>query len=99
NTDQYVRNIVIDEYENVNDETRIIKFTEDIPNDTVMMRPEINDETKEKIKDAFIAIGKDEEGRKIIQDIYSPEGYVESKDSNFDIVREYEEKVSEEIEQ
>lgn len=97
-TFQDARNIVVGDYEDVFEETRIIEFTEPIPNDTVAIRPDIDDETKKAITDAFIAIGKDEEGKKIIQEIYSHEGYVESKDSNFDIVREYEEKVSKEVE-
>ncbi|MFZ4451169.1 phosphate/phosphite/phosphonate ABC transporter substrate-binding protein [Salibacterium aidingense] len=96
-TFQDARNIVSGDYENVFEDTRIIEFTEDIPNDTVTIRPEISEDMKEAVTDAFITIGQDEEGREIIQDIYSHEGYVESDDSNFDIVREYEEKVSEEI--
>ncbi|AUJ23354.1 MULTISPECIES: phosphate/phosphite/phosphonate ABC transporter substrate-binding protein [Virgibacillus] len=97
-TFQDARNVVASDYEDVFEETRIIEFTEPIPNDTVAIRPEINDEMKKAITDAFIAIGKDEEGQQIIRDIYSHEGYVESQDSNFDIVREYEEKVSKEVE-
>ncbi|RFA33617.1 phosphonate-binding protein [Virgibacillus dokdonensis] len=97
-TFQDARNVVASDYEDVFEETRIIEFTEPIPNDTVAIRPEINVEMKKAITDAFIAIGKDEEGQQIIRDIYSHEGYVESQDSNFDIVREYEEKVSKEVE-
>ena len=48
---------------------------------------------KDKIADAFIAIGKDPKGKKIIEDIYTHEGYVKAKDSNFDVVREYSKKV------
>ncbi len=43
---------------------------------------------KKKIQDAFIAIGNDPEGQKIIFDVYSHKGYVVSDDSKFDIVRE-----------
>lgn len=98
-TFQDVRNVVAKDYEDVFDKTRIIEFTEPIPNDTITVRSEIDGKMKKAITDAFIAIGKDEEGREIIREIYSHEGYVESKDSNFDIVREYEEKVSKEVEQ
>lgn len=98
-TFQDARNVVVKDYEDVFEKTRIIEFTEPIPNDTITVRPEIDDKMKKTITDAFIAIGKDEEGRKIIREIYSHEGYVESKDSNFDTVREYEEKVSKEVEQ
>lgn len=98
-TFQDARNVVVKDYEDVFEKTRIIEFTEPIPNDTITVRPEIDDKMKKTITDAFIAIGKDDEGREIIREIYSHEGYVESKDSNFDMVREYEEKVSKEVEQ
>lgn len=96
-TFQDARNIVVGDYESVFEDTKVIEFTEPIPNDTITVRPGINDDMKEKITKAFIEIGKDEEGQEIIRDIYSHEGYVESQDSNFDIVREYEEKVSKEV--
>ncbi|MDQ0298140.1 phosphonate transport system substrate-binding protein [Salibacterium salarium] len=96
-TFQDARNTVVGDYEDVFEETRIIEFTEDIPNDTVTIRPEVSEGMKDEVTDAFIAIGKDDEGREIIQDIYSHEGYVESEDSNFDTVREYEETVSQEV--
>jgi len=53
----------------------------------------MSEEWDKQIQDAFIEIGKDEEGHQIISDIYSHEGYVVSQDSNFDIVREYAEQV------
>lgn len=96
-TFQDARNVVVSDYENVFEDTKVLEFTEDIPNDTIAVRPAISDEMKEAITQAFIAIGQDEEGQEIIRDIYSHEGYVESQDSNFDIVREYEEKVSNEV--
>lgn len=96
-TFQDARNIVVNDYEDVFEETRVLEYTEPIPNDTIAIRPEISDDMKDKITQAFIEIGKDEEGQEIIRDIYSHEGYVESQDSNFDIVREYEDKVSKEV--
>ncbi|WP_217588870.1 phosphate/phosphite/phosphonate ABC transporter substrate-binding protein [Lentibacillus saliphilus] len=97
-TFQDARNIVKGDYENVFEETRILEFTKGIPNDTIAVRPDISDELKQALTDAFVAIGKDEEGREIIRDVYSHEGYISSEDSNFDIVREYEETVSNEVE-
>lgn len=90
---QDARNIVMGDYPKVFEDTRVLTFTEPIPNDTVSVRTDMNAEWSEKIADAFIDIGKDEAGRAIIQEIYSHEGYVKSEDSTFDIVREYGEKV------
>ena len=73
--------------------TKIVKFTEKIPNDTISVRSDLDEEWSKKLQDAFIEIGKNEEGHKIIKEVYSHEGYVKSDDSKFDIVREYGKKV------
>ncbi|GIQ70295.1 phosphate/phosphite/phosphonate ABC transporter substrate-binding protein [Xylanibacillus composti] len=90
---QDARNVVMNDYPNVFEETRVLTFTEPIPNDTIAVRSDMDAEWVTKIQDAFIAIGQDEEGRAIVRDIYSHEGYAKSEDSIFDIVREYSEKV------
>lgn len=93
-TFQDARNTVVEDYDSVFEDTRILEFTEKIPNDTVSIRPEIEGEMRQEIADAFISLGENEESQEIIRDIYSHEGYTESEDSNFDVVREYEDKVS-----
>ncbi|MBA4537873.1 phosphate/phosphite/phosphonate ABC transporter substrate-binding protein [Bacillus aquiflavi] len=90
---QDARNIVKDEFPTVFEDTKVIEFTENIPNDTVSIRSDMDKEWVEKVQNAFIDIGKDPEGLKIIQEIYNHEGYVTSEDSVFEIVREYSEKV------
>lgn len=92
-TFQDARNVVQGDYPTVFEDTEILEFTEPIPNDTIAVLPDMDQEWKDKIQQAFIAIGKDEEGRQIIKDVYTHEGYVESDDSNFETVREYNEKV------
>ena len=87
------RNTVKNDYPEIMDEVEPMYFTEPIPNDTISVRSDMSEEWDKKIQDAFISIGKDEEGKQIISDIYSHEGYVVSQDSNFDIVREYAEQV------
>lgn len=90
---QDARNTVVKDYASVFEDTRVLAFTEPIPNDTISVRTDMNPEWSEKITQAFIDIGNDPEGRSIIQDIYTHEGYVKSDDSNFEIVREYNNKV------
>ncbi|RCX17806.1 phosphonate transport system substrate-binding protein [Fontibacillus phaseoli] len=90
---QDARNIVKNDYPTVFEDTRVLTYTEKIPNDTISVRSDMSQEWIEKLQNAFIEIGKDEEGHKIISEIYTHEGYVKSEDSLFDIVREYGEKV------
>ena len=90
---QDARNTVSKDYPTGFEDTRVLTFTQPIPNDTISIRPDMNPEWAEKIKEAFISLGSDPEGYQIIKDIYTHEGYVESEDSVFNIVREYNEKV------
>ncbi|MGQ3379191.1 phosphate/phosphite/phosphonate ABC transporter substrate-binding protein [Priestia endophytica] len=92
-TFQDARTIVQKDYEDVFDQTKVIHYTELIPNDTVAVQSDMDEDLRKDIQEAFINIGKDEEGKKIIRDIYTHEGYVKSDDSKFEIVREYGEKV------
>ncbi|UMT75810.1 phosphate/phosphite/phosphonate ABC transporter substrate-binding protein [Staphylococcus roterodami] len=84
------RNTVKKDQPNVFKDTRILKLTQAIPNDTISVRPDMDKDFQEKLKKAFIDIAKSKEGHKIISEVYSHEGYTDTKDSNFDIVREYE---------
>ncbi|MGZ9587381.1 phosphate/phosphite/phosphonate ABC transporter substrate-binding protein [Paenibacillus marinisediminis] len=90
---QDARNVVKKDYPSVFEDTRVLTFTEKIPNDTVVARSDMDPAWVEKIQQAFIDIGKDEAGHAIIKDIYTHEGYVKSEDKIFDIVREYGKKV------
>ncbi|QFG00984.1 phosphate/phosphite/phosphonate ABC transporter substrate-binding protein [Psychrobacillus glaciei] len=90
---QDARNIVKGDYPTVFEDTKVIQYTENIPNDTIAVRTDMSPEWKTKIQEAFIKIGESEEGHAIVRDIYSHEGYVKSDDSKFDIVSEYAKKV------
>ncbi|WP_152657534.1 phosphate/phosphite/phosphonate ABC transporter substrate-binding protein [Oceanobacillus sp. CFH 90083] len=90
---QDARNVVLSDFPDVFEDTKVIAYTEPIPNDTIAVQTDMDDEWKEKIQQAFINIGQSEEGLEIVRDIYTHEGYVESQDSNFDIVREYSERI------
>ena len=44
-----------------------MKFTEKIPNDTISVRSDLDAEWSKKLQDAFIEIGKNEEGVKSLK--------------------------------
>ncbi|SFT05610.1 phosphate/phosphite/phosphonate ABC transporter substrate-binding protein [Marininema halotolerans] len=87
------RNIVVKDYKDVFKKTKVIHRSEPIPNDTISVRSDMDKKWEEKIKQAFINIGKDKEGHQIIKEIYTHEGYVPSSDKNFGVVRDYEKAV------
>jgi phosphonate transport system substrate-binding protein len=86
---QDARVTVMKDVPDVMAKTKVVMFTAPIPNDTIAVRNDMDDAWRKKIQDAFIAIGKDPEGKKIIFDVYSHQGYVVSDDKKFDVVRDY----------
>ena len=77
------------------DKVVLITNTSLIPNDTISVIPNLNDDLKKKVRDAFIAISKDDKGLEIIRGIYNHEGYADAKDSDYDEVRVYLERKNE----
>ncbi|MBP2057447.1 phosphonate transport system substrate-binding protein [Lactobacillus colini] len=83
------RNTVKADQPNIMNKVVPIYFTKPIPNDTISVRPDMSKSFQKKLAKAFIAIGKSKDGKKLIESIYSHEGYDYAKDSDFNIVREY----------
>ncbi|WP_125704951.1 phosphate/phosphite/phosphonate ABC transporter substrate-binding protein [Lacticaseibacillus daqingensis] len=84
------RNVVKKDVPNIMTEVLPIYFTKPIPNDTIAVRTDMSKAFRTKLADAFIKIAKTKKGHAIISSVYTHEGYVHSKDSNFNIVRKYE---------
>lgn len=83
------RNIVKADKPNIMKEVVPIYFTKPIPNDTISVRSDMSPAFRKKLAKAFIAIGKSKDGKKLIESVYSHEGYIHAKDSDFNIVRHY----------
>lgn len=90
---QDARNNVKKDVPDVFEQTRVLHFTAPIPNDTISVRSDMDKAWRDKISQAFIDIGNDPEGSKIIQEIYSHVGYEKGDDKNFEPVRKYAEAV------
>ncbi|WP_448969738.1 phosphate/phosphite/phosphonate ABC transporter substrate-binding protein [Macrococcus capreoli] len=88
-TFQDARDYLEKDYPRIKSETRIIATTEKIPNDTISVQSQLDRQLKEKVKKAFITLSKDDSSKKIIKEIYSHDGYAETKDSEYDIIRKY----------
>ncbi len=70
-----------------------IYFTKPIPNDTISVRSDMSKSFRNKLANAFINIAKTKKGKKIIENVYDHEGYIRTKDSKFNIVRDYDKTV------
>lgn len=83
------RNVVKKDVPNIMNEVVPIYFTKPIPNDTISVRTDMSKAFRTKLSKAFRTIAKSKKGHEIISSIYTHEGYVKAKDSQFDIVRKY----------
>ncbi|KRM19807.1 extracellular solute-binding protein PhnD [Ligilactobacillus hayakitensis DSM 18933 = JCM 14209] len=86
---QGARNLVKKDSPEVESKVVPIYTTAKIPNDTITVRGDMSPKWQKKIQNAFKKIAKTKEGHKIVSSVYSHEGYTDSKDSNFDVIREY----------
>lgn len=66
-----------------------IYFTKPIPNDTISVRSDMSPAFRKKLKKAFLKMSKSKEGKAMISSLYTHQGYVPVKDSEFDVVRKY----------
>ncbi|OYT07092.1 phosphate/phosphite/phosphonate ABC transporter substrate-binding protein, partial [Limosilactobacillus reuteri] len=69
------RNTVKKDNPKIMDQVVPIYFTKPIPNDTIAVRSDMSKSFQKKLAKAFIEVGESKEGKKIIESIYSHEGY------------------------
>jgi len=89
---QGARNIVMKDEKDIMSKVVPIYTTGKIPNDTITARGDMSEKWQKKIASAFKEIAKTKQGHDIISSVYSHQGYADSKDSNFDIIRQYDKK-------
>lgn len=83
------RNVVKKDNPKIMSQVVPIYFTKPIPNDTISVIPSMSKSFRKKLAKAFIAVGKSKEGKKVIESVYSHEGYAYAKDSDFNVIRKY----------
>lgn len=71
------------------EELRVLYLTEgEIPNDAIAVQPDMDEELREAIKEAFLKMGETEEGLEIMS-LWSHQGYTEVDESVYDQIKEY----------
>lgn len=86
---QGARNLVKSDVPNIMNEVVPIYTSAKIPNDTITVRGDMNAKWQKRISQAFKKVAQTKKGHAIVADVYGHEGYTSAKDSDFDIVREY----------
>jgi phosphonate transport system substrate-binding protein len=81
------RRLVKTQFPDVEEKIKIVKLTDAIPNDPIVMRKDLPEEMKTKIIDVLFEFQGTEEGKKAFYDIYGITGMVRSDDKRYDGVR------------
>ncbi|WP_276804486.1 phosphate/phosphite/phosphonate ABC transporter substrate-binding protein [Lactobacillus hominis] len=83
------RNAVKKDKPNIMSKVVPIYFTHEIPNDTISVRSDMSKAFRKKLAKSFIDIAHTKNGRKVIEQVYTHEGYAYAKDSDFNVIRRY----------
>ncbi|WLD94153.1 phosphate/phosphite/phosphonate ABC transporter substrate-binding protein [Alkalihalobacillus sp. AL-G] len=91
------RTTVEEDYPDVMEKLKVVAYTDEIPNDTISVTEELDDEFVQKIKETFLSFNEDEEMIQIMNDVYSWDAIIEAEDKEYDVVRSTYEKFQESI--
>lgn len=85
---QDARRLVLTQYPDVEKKIAIIQLTEAIPNDPVVFRKDLPEETKIKIADALVKFASTPEGQETIHAMFGATQFVRITDAKYDGVRD-----------
>ncbi len=83
-----VRSILKKELPDIKEKVVVAAYTDWIPNDTVSVRKGLPADLKEKIEQAFLEYAGTEEGKKVLKELYSIDGFAVAKNADYDVVRD-----------
>jgi phosphonate transport system substrate-binding protein len=83
-----VREVLEGDYPTIMEDLKVIGKTDPIPNDTISVISDLDEEFVKQIKEAFLSFNDDEEMIKVMNEVYRWTGIEEASDSEYDIIRE-----------
>ncbi|MDQ0160312.1 phosphate/phosphite/phosphonate ABC transporter substrate-binding protein [Alkalibacillus salilacus] len=83
-----VRDNLEEDYPDIKDKTRVLDYTEEIPNDTVSVISELDDELVSDIREAFLSFNEDEEMLQVMNDVYTWDAIVEAEHEDYQVVED-----------
>lgn len=87
------REIVVEESPEVADNVVVFAYSQEIPNDGIVVREDLPEDLKSAITKALLEYAKTKKGVEVLTSIYEIEGLVRADDSSLDVVREADEKL------
>ena len=77
------RSLLLDRYPDIAQKVVIIALTDPIPNDPLAFRKEVRSEIVDRITAALLKYSLTNEGKKVLYDLYSIEGFTEASDDDY----------------
>ncbi|ENH97754.1 alkylphosphonate ABC transporter phosphate-binding protein [Gracilibacillus halophilus YIM-C55.5] len=77
-----VRTELEEEYPDIMEKLDVLTYTDEIPNDTISVTSELDDEMVQNIKETFLSFNDDEEMIQIMNDVYSWDALLKQKTVN-----------------
>ncbi|GAB3045433.1 phosphate/phosphite/phosphonate ABC transporter substrate-binding protein [Virgibacillus ainsalahensis] len=93
-----VRTELEEEYPDVMDELTVLGYTDEIPNDTISVTKELDDDFVQEIKDTFLSFNEDPEMIEIMNEVYNWDEIDEATDDEYQVVKDTYEKFKDNIE-
>ncbi|ASN07107.1 phosphate/phosphite/phosphonate ABC transporter substrate-binding protein [Virgibacillus necropolis] len=86
------------EHPDIMEELTVIGHTEEIPNDTISVTKELDEELVKKIKEIFLSFNDDPEMIKIMNEVYNWDAIDEASDKEYQVVKDTYQKFKDNIE-
>ncbi|SHG32430.1 phosphate/phosphite/phosphonate ABC transporter substrate-binding protein [Ornithinibacillus halophilus] len=83
-----VRTELEEEYPDIMDKLTVLTHTDEIPNDTISVTSELDDELVQEIKDIFLSFNDDEEMIQIMDEVYNWDAIDEATDEEYQVVKD-----------
>lgn len=78
----------IEDFPEVNEKSKVLGYTADIPNISVTLRGDMDSEMEKKLKDALIKIGDSDDGKKLLSELFNIYGFQEATDADYKVIKD-----------
>ena len=79
---------VVEEQADVGEEVVVFAYSENIPNDGIVVSGDLDEDEQQQITDAFMAMTESDEGLQALEDVYNIEDLVEADVDALDAARQ-----------
>ncbi|RQD69880.1 MAG: phosphate/phosphite/phosphonate ABC transporter substrate-binding protein [Tindallia sp. MSAO_Bac2] len=69
------------------DRTRLLGYTDDIPNISVTVSGSMEEERRGQIQEALLTIAEREDGKELLQELFNMHGFVPATDADYEVIR------------